>query len=80
MKIIIPDSALHEECVGCYNFFSGYVIRLDYCFMECVSYSYTDKTGKDHFNKQFTQKCKGHNWKKYNVLWNKSLRKCVVEL
>jgi len=77
-KYYMPDGSLHEECVGCYNFQCGYIIRPNYCNMECVSYSYTDKSGKDHFNKRFPKKCYGQKWKQDNVEWIESLQRCGV--
>lgn len=73
-----PDLSNHEECVGCYNFQCGCIIRPEYCLMECVTFSYTDKTGRDHFDKRPTQKCDGQKWKLHNVLWNDHLKRCVV--
>lgn len=72
------EGSLHEECVGCYNFQCGYIIRPDYCKMECVTYSYTDKTGKDHFNRQLRIRCEGQNWKLRNLSYISDLNKSVV--
>ena len=35
-KYKLPDGAIHEECVGCYNFHAGYVIRPEFCVGACL--------------------------------------------